>query len=379
MPFGLYVHFPFCRNFCSYRNFYKELHDSHLEKQFFKALINETELAAEELVSSDAEVSSIFFGGGTLSLISHESLADWLEHLKRYFKVSDNFEFTLEFNPESTTCENLTALKDVGVNRPIFGIQTFDRGLLKILNRKHTPHHGHRAIYYGNALGYTNFGIDLIYGIPTQTSRMLSADLDQLLDLEPPHISFYQLTLEPGTELTAKVASGRLKMPDQELILAMYRGGSEKFSEAGYVRYEVSSFSKPGYECRHKLGYWEGNDLLGLGPSAHSYIDGKHFANTSNLSRYIEQLKAGKLPRVADSTGAEKRMTEAITEGLRTARGISRSRFSDRFGVPIETRFNREQYRQLVESGHLLPDRDTLRLSLEGILQAEEITRRLID
>jgi oxygen-independent coproporphyrinogen-3 oxidase len=379
MPLGLYVHYPFCRHLCSYCSSHKELYTRDLEKQFFQALKTETKLTAEKLVSGDTEISSIYVGGGTPSLASLDLFADWLEYLKRHFKIPENIEFTLEFNPESATRENLTAFRELGVNRPIFGVQTFDSRLLKILDRKHIPHLSHQAIYCANALGYRNFGVDLIFAIPTQTSRRLSADLDQLLDLDPPHISFRQLTPKPGTKLAEMVADGNLKMPDHELILAMYRGTCEKLSETGYVRYEVSSFAKPGFECRHKLDFWEGNDLLGLGPSAHSFIDGEHFLNISDIGIYIEQLKTGRLPRVADSSGVERRMTEAITEGLRTTRGINRSRFSDRFGVPIEARLNRDQYYLLVESGHLLPERGTLRLSEEGIWQADEITKKLIE
>jgi oxygen-independent coproporphyrinogen-3 oxidase len=379
MPSGLYVHFPFCRHLCSYCSSYEQLYRRDLEKQFFRALKTETKLTAEELVSGHAEISSLYVGGGTPSLASLDLFADWLKYLKRHFKIPENVEFTLEFNPESATRENLTAFKELGINRPIFGIQTFDSRLLKILQRKHTPHNCHQAIYSANALGYKNFGVNLIFGVPTQTSRTLSADLDQLLDLDPPHISFHQLALKPGAKLSATVADGKLKMPDHELILAMYRGTCEKLNEAGYGRYEVSSFAKPGFECRHKLDYWEGNDLLGLGPSAHSFIDGEHFTNIPDLTTYIEQLKTGRLPRLADSTGVERRMTEAITEGLRTTRGINRSRFSDRFGVPIEARLNQAQYYILVESGHLLPERGTLRLSEDGILQVDEITKKLIE
>ncbi len=379
MPLGLYVHFPFCSCQCSYCDFYKELYESGLEEQFYEALTIETELAAAQYAQCHTEVSSIYIGGGTPSLTTLCHYAGWMEHLKRYFKVPEGVELTVEFNPESTTLENLTAFKELGVNRPVFGIQTFNNYLLKILNRAHNPHYCFRAIYYTNALGYTNFGADLIFGLPKQTSKILAADVDQLLDLDPPHISFYQLALKPGTKLAAKVASGSLKMPNPELTMAMYRGGCERIVEAGYVRYEVSSFAKPGYECKHNLSYWEGNDFLGLGPSAHSLINGKYHANISNLHTYIDKLKAGKLPRVLDETGVEHRMSEAIMLGLRTSRGISRSQFSQRFGVPIETRFNRGQYRMLVESGHLLPDKDMLRLSDEGIMLAEEITRRLIE
>ncbi|MFQ6008786.1 MAG: radical SAM family heme chaperone HemW [Candidatus Zixiibacteriota bacterium] len=379
MPLGLYVHYPFCQHLCSYCTSCQVLHSRDLEKQFFQALITETELTAEKLVSDDTIISSIYVGGGTPSLASLDLFADWLEHLKHHFKILENVEFTLEFNPESATRGNLTAFKELGVNRPIFGVQTFDSCLLKILHRKHTAHHSHRAIYCAYAIGYRNFGVDLIFGVPTQTSRRLSADLDQLLDLEPPHITIRQLTLKPGTRLAEKVTGGNLRMPGHELIQAMYRGNCERLSEAGYVRYEVSSFAKPGFECHHKLDYWEGNDLLGLGLSAHSFIDGEHFLNVTDLGTYIEQLKTSRLPRVPDRVGVEKLMIEAIAEGLRTTRGINRSRFSDRFGVPIEARLNRSLYYQLVESGHLLPELGNLRLSDTGILQVDEITKKLIE
>lgn len=379
MPFGLYLHFPFCNIDCSYCDFYKEHYECGLEENFYKALTIETELTAAQYAPYDREVTSIYVGGGTPSITNLNHFSRWFYHLKRHFHITDGIEFSIECNPESITLESLIIFKELGVNRPVFGIQSFDSRLLKILNRKHHPHHSHRAIYWANALGYKNFGADFIFGLPEQTSRMLSADLDQLIDLAPTHISFYQLTVEAGTELAANISAGFLKMPDPELAIAMYRGGCQRMMEAGYGRYEVSSFARKGYECKHNLGYWEGNDYLGLGPSAHSFMNGKHFANVFNLQTYITETRAGRLPRIIDKSGVEQRMSEAIILGLRTSRGISRSQFSERFGAPIETRLNREHYRLLVESGHLVPDRKNLRLSEEGIYIVDEITRRLID
>ncbi|HWR83545.1 MAG TPA: radical SAM family heme chaperone HemW [Candidatus Deferrimicrobium sp.] len=379
MPLGLYVHFPFCRNACSYCDFYKELHAADAESSFYAALKRETTLAADELEVYDREISTIFIGGGTPSLTNVPLLSDWLQQLKKHFAVPSGIEFTIECNPESVTLESLRAFMELGINRPIFGIQSFDPRLLGLLHRRHDPHQSHRSVYYANALGFRNFGVDLIFGLPGQTSKMLSADLDQLVDLEPPHISFYQLTVEAGTPLAAMVASGAVKPPDPELAMAMYRGGCERLAEAGYRRYEVSSFARPGFECRHNLRYWEGGDYLGLGPSAHSFIDGRRFANVSNIEKYMTLLDGDTLPRIADESGIEHRMYEAIMLGLRTSRGISRADFSERFGVPVEARLNREQYCLLIESGHLLPDGKSLRLSDEGILVANEITRRLID
>ncbi len=378
MQLGLYVHFPFCTNTCSYCDFYKERYEQTLEKQFFHALRIETELAADDSAIQNAEIVSIFIGGGTPSLVNPDLFADWLSLLKRHFVVGDTIEFTIECNPESVTLTQMQVMRELCVNRPVFGIQSFNTDTLQLLDRKHNPFHSQRAIYYANALGFRNFGVDLIFGLPGQTSKMLAKDLDQLLDLNPPHISFYQLTVEEGTPLARRVANGEIALPDQELLLAMYRGGVEQMSDFGYHRYEVSSFAQPGFECKHNLRYWEGGDFLGLGPSAHSFIQDQRFANCADVHTYISSLQSGKLPRVIDKSGNEERMTEAIMLGLRMSQGISRSAFAKRFGVPIEEKLDREQFNILVESGHLIPDKGNLRLSDEGIYLADEITRRLI-
>ncbi|MDH3891700.1 MAG: radical SAM family heme chaperone HemW [candidate division Zixibacteria bacterium] len=376
MPLGLYLHYPFCRNRCSYCDFYKELHDTKLQKQFFDALRTETDLIAGQC--GKRRVRSIFIGGGTPSLMPVELLEDWLAQVRDLFIVEDDFEFSVESNPESVSLELLQSWQSLGVNRPLFGVQSFDPQLLKLLDRRHSPKDSHRAVYHANALGFASFGLDLIFGLPGQNSDKLSADLEQFVDLAPPHISFYQLTIEDGTVLADRVADGSIKLPDEELNLAMYRAGVQKMEEAGYRRYEVSSFAKPGFECRHNLGYWEGDEYLGLGPSAHSFIDGQRLFNYDNLHRYIETLDKGHLPQVVDESGLDERMTEAIMLGLRTTQGISRKRFVKRFGVSLRDRLDQSHYRRLVESGHLLPDRGKLRLSDEGFYLVDEITRCLI-
>jgi len=378
MSFSLYLHYPFCTNKCSYCDFYKELYKKSLEAKFFEALKTETTLAAESMPGKAGPIGTIFIGGGTPSLADIDKLAEWLDHLQKHFAFESNLEFSFESNPESIDLENLKALKALGINRPVFGIQSFNAKLLKILDRRHDPHHSHRAVYYANALGFRNFGVDMIFGLPSQTSRMLSDDIDQVIDLDPPHLSFYQLTVEEGTPLADKVKSGEIQLPDHELSLAMYRGSCERLAGAGYVRYEISSFAKPGYECRHNLGYWEGSDYLGLGPSAHSFVGDSRFMNVSSVDEYLNLLKQGKLPRISDESGAEARITEAIMLGLRTTRGISRDQFSQRFGIPLESRLDPKQYEMLVRSGHLVPNKTSLRLSDEGILLADEITRRLL-
>ncbi|MEA2030878.1 MAG: radical SAM family heme chaperone HemW [candidate division Zixibacteria bacterium] len=378
MQFALYLHYPFCRNMCSYCDFYKTTYDRSLEKKFFRALKIETELASENSSLQKAIIGSIFIGGGTPSLVNLDLLADWLSVVHRHFDVADGVEFTVENNPESVTLEMLKGFKDLGVNRPVFGIQSFNTKSLRLLGRKHNPDDSRRAIYYTNALGFGNFGVDFIFGLPGQNSTKFSFDLDQVIDLCPPHISFYQLTVEKNTKLAREVDAGRIKLPNQELSLGFYKGGCEKMADEGYLRYEVSSFAKPGFECRHNLRYWEGDNFLGLGPSAHSFVDGQRFANMVDVEQYIEALTSGILPRAVDESGVEERMIEAIMLGLRTSRGISCSEFAERFGTSLENMLDREQYAILVESGHLLPDGGILKLSDEGIYLADEITRRLL-
>ncbi len=378
MPFGLYLHFPFCRNKCSYCDFYKELYDTRLEVRFFTALTIETELAAMAFAQTDREISTIFVGGGTPTLANIELFAKWLEQLRRLFNVPAGIEFSLENNPDSVTADKLAVFKDLGVNRPTFGIQSFNTQLLQLLNRKHNPTDSSRAVYLTNALGYRNFGADLIFGLPKQTTQMLSDDLDAMVELDPPHISYYQLTVEPNTTLAERVNSGSLAMPDPDLSLAMYRGGCARLADAGYERYEVSSFAKPGYECRHNQRYWDGSDYLGLGPSAHSFMHGQRFANVGDVHEYVKMLCEGKRPVIADVSGTNERMIEAIMLGLRTTRGIDRHQFAVRFGKVVEDRINQHQYELFVNSGHLIDERGTIRLSDDGICVADEIIRRLV-
>ncbi len=378
MPFGLYLHFPFCRNRCSYCDFYKEIHRADRELEFWKALSFETELVAETLESHE-RLDSIFVGGGTPSLANLASFRAWIEQLHSHIRFSDTLEFSIETNPESVDRDLLTAFRDLGINRPLFGIQSFQTDLLELLDRRHNPYHSQRAIYLANALDFRNYGVDIIFGLPGQSHKQLEADLNQVVDLAPPHISYYQLTVETGTPLAQRVVSGDVRMLPGEDVHSMYRAGCEKFRELGYQRYEVSSFARPGFQCRHNLGYWEGGDYIGLGPSAHSFLDGRRFANEASLAVYVKTLtEQRRQPLVHDLSDDSDRMTEAVMLGLRTSRGISRSEFAGRFGSPLEDVIDDAQFRLLVSSGHVIADPGSVRLSDEGLDLADEITRRLL-
>jgi len=377
-PISLYLHYPFCRNRCSYCDFYKETYDSERQRRFADVLTIETELAIARHGLSGRTVETIFIGGGTPSLIEPELLSRWVDQLRSLLQFSESVEFSIECNPESVDPEKLECWQALGINRPVFGMQSFNTSLLTRLGRKHYPRDSQRAVYHANALGYRNFGVDLIFGLPGQTMGMMSSDIDEVLALAPPHISFYQLTVEPGTELASRIEAGKLREIDDETALGMYRGGSERLIESDYIRYKVSSFAKAGFECRHNLGYWTGREYLGLGPAAHSFIASERYFNPSDLDEYTSALDAGRLPARRDESGPEERMTEAVLVGLRLARGISRREFVKRFGVPLDDRLNRSQYDILTASEHLIDDEASLRLSDEGVYLADQITRRLV-
>ncbi len=376
MSISLYVHFPFCTNKCHYCDFYKEVYDSSQEEIFYNALAVELELAVEKI--SDRTISTIFIGGGTPSLTNLDLFEKFIQKVKQNFSLVPNVEFSLECNPESINLEVLTRLKEIGVTRPTYGLQSFNSETLKTLGRDHNVHQSHQAIYFSNALGFKTFGVDLIFGVPKQPSQMFSSDVEQLIDLDPPHISFYQLLFEPNTPLYTKYMNKRIFPLDDELVLAMYKSGCEKFKDAGYVRYEICSFAKPYHECRHNISYWDGSDYLGLGPSAHSFIGGVRFYNSSSLKEYFSSLEKRELPREIDESGIEERISEAILLGLRTEWGVNKKKFFKRFEKDVFDYLDEVQVDRLQQSGHLIVDDEKLKLTDEGFFVIDEVTRLLV-
>jgi oxygen-independent coproporphyrinogen-3 oxidase len=378
MALSLYIHYPFCSSHCHYCDFYREPFDPELEEQFGKALLTELRLAKESLPQEKRTIDTIYIGGGTPSLIDFWHFKYLVSMIREYFEIDPLTEFSFEINPESIDSAKLLALKDLGVNRPIFGIQSFDQKLLKHLNSQHNLNDSFQAIYLARATGYSNFGIDMIFGFPGQTTRKLADDLDQLTDLAPPHISYYQLTIENDTPLEKKISAGKLKIPGVDLMAAMYQAINESLKKQSYLRYEISSFAIPGFECQHNLRYWEGGDYLGLGPSAHSFIDGERFANTSDLKEYIARLSNNERALVFDTGGKETRMMETIMLSLRTARGLERNKFLQRFGVTVEQALNNDRFQMLIDSNLIAFDGDLIRLTESGFPQADEIVAQLV-
>jgi len=314
-PLSLYVHIPFCVAKCGYCDFNSYALEGLLETgragadwapRYADALLREMEARCRALGLGGRGVETLFFGGGTPSLFPPEETARVLDALKRRFDLSPEAEVTLEANPGAADAARFAALREAGVSRLSIGVQTFDDLALRRLDRAHTGEEARAAFRAAREAGFGNVSLDLMFGIPFQTLADAASDLEAALALGPEHISAYELTIEPGTAFHALHARGRLAgLPDEEAALAMWELRDRLLSRAGYERYEISNFARPGFRCRHNLNYWRRGEYLGLGAGAHSFIGGRRLWNHARPDVYEE--KAGGRPRARRSSGARRR------------------------------------------------------------------------
>lgn len=378
MSISLYIHYPFCNHICDYCDFYRTRYDTDLETEYFKALKTELTIVKNSFKPEERLLNTIYIGGGTPSLANLKKLESFLSALSNSFRFARDLEFSFEINPESIDKDKLGSLKNFGVNRPIFGIQGFNMKILNTLKRKHKLKDSYRAIYLARALGFENFGIEMIYGLPRQTGRNLSDDLNQLMELSPPHISYRRLIVEKNTPFYKKVKNKKLRMPNGNLTAAMYHAINVELIKHNYFRYEISSWSMPGFECRHNFSYWEGGEYLGLGPSAHSYTDNHRMANSADLKSYFGKLKNNQRPLTFDKTDKESRIIETIMLGFRTINGISRASFRKQFGMKIDEALNGDAYQILLKGGFIKSTKTAIKLTDNGFPVADEIIKRLV-
>lgn len=339
--FGLYLHTPYCRSKCPYCDFFSIVPQRSHEVESYPAL-----LIQEIRQSSKAwhgPLTSIFFGGGTPSLLPVLGIREILDTARATFGFAGAIEISLEANPGTVTPRYLDELRRTGVNRLSLGIQALaDEDLVK-LGRAHSRRDSLDTIIAARNAGFDNLSFDLIYSRPEQDLDTLRAEIAQLLELEPKHLSCYGLTIEEGTPFAQREAAGTLTLPDEEEAAAAYRCVHEELTKAGLAHYEISNFARPGYECRHNLGYWRRQPYLGLGAGAHSLRGngwGERLSVPADLELYRQYLAAGKATagsiEVCDQQLA---MAETLYLGLRTAEGVSDARFSQQFNRTIAETF----------------------------------------
>lgn len=332
---GLYIHIPFCKRKCRYCDFVSFPAYEH-EDLYFVALISEMRLYSK--LMEGRSFDTVFIGGGTPTSLKPGRIKAIMDEARKCFRIAGDAEITCEANPESASEEKLKELIDSGVNRISIGLQSANDAELKAIGRIHTRADFLRAVENAKAAGFTNINADIMHGLPGQTADSYKETLALVCGLDLPHVSSYSLILEEGTPLFDDVNEGRVTLPDPDETADMEDMGFELLECRGYSRYEISNFSKPGFECRHNLNYWDNGEYLGVGLNSHSALrlkgDWTRFNNTEKLNEYIKELGDGKLP-VRDTRYIDKdeEMFETIMLGLRKTRGILRSDFEKRFGV----------------------------------------------
>ena len=348
--FGLYIHIPFCRQKCFYCDFPSFAGREKKIDRYLQALEQEFALLRQGLYQKDNvrdterkfAPRTIYIGGGTPTALSAHQLAKLLEIVQKYVMVAEAEEFTVEMNPGTVDREKLLRLQQAGINRLSVGVQSFDNHCLQKIGRIHTAQEAVDTIELAHNLGFGNISLDLIYGLPQQNREILTKSVERALTLPVQHISVYGLQLEEGTAFHRMEALGKLQLPTDELVEAMHDYIVEKLPEAGYQRYEISNYALPGYESKHNLAYWQDVDYLGLGSGAHSYWQGTRYENPRSIDDYISALEAGRLPAdVEEQVDRQAHMEEYCFLGLRTAAGIDKNLFQQKFGVDLFTVYGR--------------------------------------
>lgn len=286
---SIYLHIPFCASKCLYCDFASFGGLESAIDEYAGAALKEIKEAPR------FKAETFFIGGGTPSYFPVHLIEKIVSSVIEKFSVKPDDEVTIEVNPNSVDREAMEKYLEMGINRISIGIQSFDARMLRVLGRRHSPREAVEAVEDAKRAGFRNISADLMYGLPGQNREMLSADLKAALELDIPHLSVYQLTLEKRTPLSAMVKKGAVTMPDDDFIFEMTGDVENALENAGYVRYEISNYAKPGNECRHNVNYWMGGEYLGIGSGAHSFFDGRRFANIERPSRYISEIfKNGK-------------------------------------------------------------------------------------
>lgn len=372
---SLYIHIPFCAGKCRYCGFYSTPYSSGRADEFLSGLQNEASRYRNDF--SHRSFTSIYIGGGTPTVLSPSQLELLICVIAEYFPIDDHAEFTIEANPNSVTSGKLSLLLAQGVNRLSLGVQSFSDRILQFLGRLHTGEQAADTFRLARIAGFGNIGIDLIYGIPGQTTTDWESTLGAAITLKPEHISVYSLSVDDGSQLLREAEAGRFTLPDDEVVAAMYERAVQMLNKARYQQYEISNFSLPGYECRQNMNYWERGEYLGLGPGAWSFISGTRYSNISDIIQYAQRLSNGdSVIDVRETPGPDPSARETILLRLRTMKGLDLRCFEIEFGADLLHQLEKNAV-PLLNAGLLRQSEGRLSLTERGILLSNEALARL--
>jgi oxygen-independent coproporphyrinogen-3 oxidase len=373
---GIYLHIPFCSSICSYCNFNRGLLDGELKTKYVAAL--EREIGAgptflHNVGPAPLDADTIFFGGGTPSLLDPPEIGRLIAACRDTFAVAADVEVTLETNPETATPERLAAFRDAGVNRISFGVQSFEEEELKRLGRLHSAGRARDAIRDARAAGFDNLSFDLMFWLPGQSFASWLRTIDEAVALAPDHLSLYLLEVYPNSPLREAMAREPWSQAPDDEAADMYLAGLDRLDAAGFEQYEISNVARPGHASRHNVKYWQSGDWWGFGCGAHSTIDGRRWQNIASTRDYVDRVEAGVDVRMnLLELSADDRIAEALFTGLRLTRGIDRGEFAARFGLDPWVPFGAD-LAPFVDEGLIWHRDGRFALTRRGMLLANEI------
>lgn len=367
MSAGVYLHIPFCKSRCSYCDFATDVFKSNeIVESYVEALIKEISSFSSKI----EPVDSVYFGGGTPSLLSSKQLGKILNSVHKKFAIAENAEITIEMNPGAMTLETIRAYRNSGVNRASFGAQTFDDTELRRLGRKHTAADVRETIELLRKADFSNISVDLIAGLPRQTLQDWERNLDEALKLSPEHLSLYLLEIHEGTPLAEQIRSKRQPQPDEDLSGEMYELMIEKTKAQNYAHYEISSFALPEFEAHHNSKYWMLDPVFGFGVSAHSFDGKARYANERDTAKYVKMIDKN------DSAEVHREETDLASEfiflGLRLSKGINLNEYKKRFGVDLLEKYA-EDLRRLEDLELIETNENHLKLTRRGVVYSNEV------
>lgn len=374
MP-GLYLHIPFCKQACHYCDFHFST-SLALKSQMIAAITEELKLRRNYLGESQA-LETIYFGGGTPSLLTGDELNRIFEAIHAHFTVAPQAEITLEANPDDLSAAKLAELAASPVNRLSIGLQSFHEPHLRLMNRAHSAQESTTAVHQAQDAGFENISVDLIYGVPAPGHHIWEADLANVLALKVPHVSAYALTIEPGTALGHRTKKGTFIPPPDDFVATQFEMLLAELCRHGYEQYEISNFCQPSRESRHNSNYWRGVPYLGLGPSAHSYDCQNRQFNVANNPQYLRAiLEQGTVPATLDELTLTDRANEYLLTTLRTARGCDLTHLRDHMGYDLQAQ-HAVYLAELEAKGWARIHHNILILTNAGKLLADHITLEL--
>jgi oxygen-independent coproporphyrinogen-3 oxidase len=370
---GIYLHIPFCRQACSYCDFH---FSTNLEKVHKMVLaINNEAMMRNDFFSEDERVETVYFGGGTPSLLSQQDMRFLLQGLKSKYHIVEDAEVTLEANPDDLSRQKQEQFYNVGINRLSIGIQSFFDEDLELMRRAHNANEAHDCLGNAREVGFENISIDLIYGVPGAEMDRWKENVQLALEHRPQHISAYALTVEPKTLLHHQVHQNKVVLPEDESYQEQFFYLIDALEGAGYEHYELSNFALPGFRSRHNSSYWNGVPYLGLGPSAHSYRDNVRSWNVRNNALYLKAIEAGGEGLFEDEQLSPRdQLNEYLMTHLRKAEGLDLNLMQEKWQFHLRER-EPEAWEQFASQGWIIPENGHLRLSREGKMMSDAIIR----